>query len=373
MVCRLVNGFGGTTTTVLEHAKRLVEAGWSVDVIAAKADAERVLATGAKLIRLQQIPWGGWLKRWSFAKLAESRCARERYDLVHGHGDEFAHDILSLHNCVHATHEAVHGKPLSPADPTGRLHERILSAGRFRTLVANSELMKRDVIARFGVGAARVEVVYPGLRDTKFRASDRARLRGPARAELRFSEGDVVFALITSGDFVKRGVGRFLEAFAKVRARKDGARALVVGKESRLGPYLDRAREAGIAADVRFLPSIPDVERYFHAADAYVHPAAYEEFGQSVLEAAACGLPVLAGEKVGALELLPEELRRRAPKTSSPEELAGAMESLAGDPAARARLGAEAAKAAEGRGWAENFRRTLAVYEAVLQAKATGK
>lgn len=367
IVCRLTRGFGGTTTTVLEHAKRLVDAGWSVDVIAGKADADRVLATGAGLIRLPNLPWGGWAKRWLFARLAETRCGREGYDVVHGHGDEFAHDLLSLHNCVHATHEAVHAKALPPGDATGRLHERILKAGRFHRLIANSELMKREVVARFGVDPLRVEVIYPGLRDSKFKTSDRAALREPARAELGFAKDDVVFALITSGDFVKRGVARFLEAFTRVKRGDSRARALVVGKESRLAAY---RRDF---PDVRFRESIPDVERLYHASDVYVHPAAYEEFGQSVLEAMACGLPVITGDKVGAAELLPAEPRGELLSAGTAEELAAAMGRHAADAGLRERRGRACAQAAQGRGWDENFRRTLALYEGVLQAKQQGK
>lgn len=373
IVCRLVTGLGGTTTTVLEHARRLVKAGWLVDVIAAKADYEEVVVTGAQLIRLPHLPWGGWAKRWLFARLAESRCGASRYDVVHGHGDEFAHDLLSLHNCVHATHEAVHGSPLSPADPTGRLHERILKGGKFRVLIANSELMKRDVCARWGVDAGKVEVIHPGLREEKFRVIDRDRLRGAARAELGFSDDDVVFALITSGDFVKRGVSRFLEAFGRLRGREPRAKALVVGKESRLGPYLALAKEGGFADAVRFMPGIPDVEKHFHASDVYVHPAAYEEFGQSVLEAMACGLPVITGEKVGAAELLPPSCRARLLRTLEPAELSQAMAALAADASLRERLGHEAALASRGRGWDENFRRTLSFYDRVLQSNPPGK
>src|SRR5262249_45143797 len=131
-------------------------------------------------------------------------------------------------------------------------------------------------------------------------------LRGPTRAELRFRDSDVVLGLITSGDFKKRGVGEFLDALCALRAETGELRmkALVMGKEGRLGPYLQRAAALGLSDVVRCHPATPDVERFYHALDVYVHPAHYEEFGQSVQEALACGLPVVTTRKVGAAELL---------------------------------------------------------------------
>ncbi len=367
IVCRLVNGFGGTTTTVLEHARRLVEAGWSVDVVAARADGGAVRATGARLVRLPHWPWGGHVKRRIFAELA-AYATGARYDVIHGHGDERLHDILSLHNCVHATHEAVHGAPLPETDPTGRLHSRILRARGFRFLVANSKLMARDVEARFGVEASRVRVIYPGLREGKFKVEDRARLRPQARASLGFGAQDVVVGLITSGDFAKRGVARFIAALAKAEPRAR-VRGLVMGKESRLNPYAREARKAGVADRLRFHEPAADVERWFHALDVYCHPAAFEEFGQSVLEGLACGLPVVAGAKVGAAELFPDALRPFVLATTDADELAGKLSALAADAGLRERLGREAAAAAAGRGWAANFAQTLELYRAVLDEK----
>ena len=367
LVCRLVNGLGGTTTTVLEHARRLVEAGWQVDVVAARADGPAVRATGARLLRLPHWPWGGHVKRSLFAELA-AYATGGRYDVVHGHGDERVHDLLSLHNCVHAAHEAVRGAPLPETDPTGRLHARILRAQGFRFLIANSRLMQAEVCSRFGVDPARVRVIYPGLREDKFKLEDRSRLRAAARASLGFAPSDVVVGLITSGDFAKRGVSRFLAALARVEP-KACVRALVMGKEARLGPYVLQAREAGLGARVRFHEPAADVEAYFHALDVYCHPALFEEFGQSVLEAMACGLPVVAGAKVGAAELFPASWAPLQVQGAAPEELAAKLSLVAGDAQRRARLGAEGAAAARGRGWARNFEETLRLYEAVLEKR----
>ncbi|MEI4600218.1 glycosyltransferase, partial [Klebsiella pneumoniae] len=91
----------------------------------------------------------------------------------------------------------------------------------------------------------------------------------------------------------KRGLTPFLRAFAAVAREVPGARALVVGKETRPGPYLRLAAELRIADKVAFRSPEPEVERLYHALDAYVHAARWEEFGMTVLEALACGVPVV--------------------------------------------------------------------------------
>lgn len=371
IVCRLVTGFGGATTIVLEQARRLARAGWDVDVLAARADAAAIKASGARLVRLPHWPWGSHFKRKLFAGAAARACAG-RYDVVHGHGDDFICDLLSLHNCVHAAHEAIYGTALPTSDATGRFHERMLKTGRFKTLIANSQLMKRDVVARFGVDASRVRVIYPGLRADKFQFADRARLRVGARQELGFSDDDIVIGLITSGDFEKRGVPGFLAAFAKVEPAQS-VRGLVMGKESRLAGYIDAARRAGLAERLRFRDAAADVERYYHACDIYAHPALFEEFGLSVLEALACGVPAVVGARVGAAEILPESFKAFVLETTSPDELAAKLSRLVRDEPLRLRLSADAAAAALGHGWDCSFQETLGLYQAILDQNGRGK
>ena len=310
-------------------------------------------------------PWGSWLKRRAFAALA-GRAARG-HDVVHGHGDLLDQDLLSLHNCVHAAHEVATGKPLPASDAVGRMHALQLSQRRFRLLAANSRLMKDDVVRRFGVPADMIEVVYPGFDPERFRAGDRSKLGQKSRAELGLKADQLLFGLITSGDFEKRGLALFLRAFAKMAREVPTARALIVGKETRPGPYLELAAELGITEKIHFRDPIPEVERLYHSIDIYVHAAKWEEFGMTALEALACGVPVIVGEKVGASELLDGPSREFVLPDLAPDALAGAMARLARDLALRASLSSSAPAAAEPFTLAAHGRKVLALYERLLK------
>lgn len=361
IACRQVAGVTGTTTGILEHCRRLSALGWAVDVYGERLDEERVRAAGAAPRRLWRLPWGGYAKRALFSWLFDRAAARGGYDLLWGHGDTLRQDVLSLHNCVHAAHEAVRGRP-APEAGVARLHGRILRERRFKLLIANSELMRREVVSRFGVPEDSVVVVRPGYDEGRFRAEDKARLRGPARRELGVGEGELLVGLITSGDFLKRGVGTFLSALARLpQGLRERLRALVVGRESRLGPYR-RAAELALPGRVIFREPRPDVAPMYHALDLYVHPALYEEFGQSVQEAMACGVPALTSARVGASELL------REGALAAPDELplAEGMRALLSDEALRARRAAEGLAACRANTWETNFRATLACLERLL-------
>ncbi len=109
-----------------------------------------------------------------------------------------------------------------------------------------------------------------------------------------------------------------------------------------------------------------DVERLYHALDLYVHPALYEEFGQSVQEALACGVPVLTSSRVGAAELLPAALRTLAVVEPTPAALAQAIGRLMRDAAARDALRRVGPDAVKGNTWDVNWAATRRIYDEIF-------
>jgi UDP-glucose:(heptosyl)LPS alpha-1,3-glucosyltransferase len=177
----------------------------------------------------------------------------------------------------------------------------------------------------------------------------------------------MLIGLITSGDFKKRGVSLFLEALARLDAAvKEGLHVLVLGQETRLGPYRRLAEETSLGPRIRFLPPTQKVERFYHALDAYCHPALYEEFGQSVQEALACGVPVLTSRRTGAAELLAgtayEGFLPDAPEAG---RLSADIARLTGDAGLRRKLSEEGPRAVGSNTWDANFEKTRALYESL--------
>lgn len=372
IVCRQVSGVTGTTTTILEHCRRFKKLGWQVHVYGEDIEADRIKTYGAiahSIVRPPKWLLGSFVKRRLFNWLFERSLRAEKFDLVCGHGDTLAQDILSLHNCVHAAHEAVHGRPLPENSSVGRFHARILGERKFTTLVANSHMMKDEVSRRFGVPGEKITVIYPGHDPERFRACDRAELGLPARRELGLGPDGILVGLITSGDFIKRGVGIFLEALGRLSPQaKSKIHILIIGRESRLAFYRAKAGETGLGEKIRFLAPSPRVERYYHALDVYVHPALYEEFGQSVQEAMACGVPVLTSARVGAAELFKGKARELLLEQPEAAALAERLERLIEDASLRRHYAQEGILAVQANTWEDNFKATLACYRRNLPA-----
>ncbi len=373
MVCRRVKGLSGANAVILENTRRLVSLGWSVDVYGAFLDQERIREAGGHPVQLWAWPWGSWAKRFSFAKNFAWQISKKDYAVVHGHGDVFCQDVLSLHNCVHAAHEAVHGRDLPADNAVGRLHARQLKEQRFQALLANSNLMAEDVVRRFGVAKDKVVVVYPGHDPRRFCTQDKDSFRQNMRVRLGVNQEEVLAGLITSGDFVKRGVRVFVESVGKLEAAlKKRLRVLVVGKENKLSLYRSLVQSVGMGGRFVFKEPIQEVERLFHALDIYVHPAAFEEFGLSVQEAMACGVPVLSTRQVGATELMPPEYQEHLFDKGQADALSAKLKQLIENVPLRERLGVLGAECVRENTWDMHFKKTMKCYEKIVMAKGKG-
>ncbi len=219
-------------------------------------------------------------------------------------------DVLCLHNCVHLAHKLIHGCPAPANHVMARIHGELLSGEHFRLLIANSNMMRRDIVGRFRIEPERVEVVYPGYDPTQFNRNERDALRPRVRKQLGLGEEDILIGLVTSGNFEKRNVAFFLRSVARLPAElKPRGHFLVAGRESKVAQYKSLAREVGLGRRVCFTDFTPRVQDIYHALDVGVLPAKLEEFGRVVLEAMACGLPVITSDRVGCSELLPSGSR----------------------------------------------------------------
>jgi len=202
---------------------------------------------------------------------------------------------------------------------------------RIARWAANSEAVREYTIAVEGVARAKVAVL-PNLLDTERFRPPAPEEREAARRALDLAPDAVVFVCVANLRPVKRHED-LIDAFAEVRRRIPEAALLLVGAGPREGEL--RGRAAPLGAAVRFLGPRSDPERVLAAADVAVLSSLTEGFPNALLEAAACGLPLVGTEGGGTPELIRGAGAGGTAPAQDPGALAEAMVDVAADPGRR--------------------------------------
>jgi glycosyltransferase involved in cell wall biosynthesis len=196
-----------------------------------------------------------------------------------------------------------------------------LTARRNAAFVAVSGAVADDF--RRHMGWRNMEVIYNGVDLQRYTPGP------PTLGPEIWPEGGL--RLLSTGRLhPQKGHGVLLEAMARCRDRA-------------VGLSLALASRLGLGNRVRFLGRRSDIVALLRSADLFVFPSLYEAFGVALLEAMACGRPVLASATGGIPEIVEPDMNGVLTAPGDAVGLACAIERLARDAPGRARLG-EAAR-----------------------------
>lgn len=160
-------------------------------------------------------------------------------------------------------------------------------SARFATaLIADSEATKRDLIGRYRVPAEKITVIYPGF-DSALKPVRHPTRRSPVAEKYDLPDK---FLLHVGTIQPRKNLERLIEAFDPSQI------SLVLA--GRRGWLADSIYEKGKTRGVQFLDYVADEDlaALYSSAVAYVAPSLYEGFGFTVLEAMACGTPVICSD-----------------------------------------------------------------------------
>ncbi|MCB0972594.1 MAG: glycosyltransferase [Acidimicrobiales bacterium] len=229
-------------------------------------------------------------------------------------------------------------------------------------ILANSTEEVAQLEQLYGADPTRIRVVAPGVDHAYFSPGD----QGGARRALGI--GDHPVLLFVGRIQPLKGLRVAVGALAAL-GRPDAELVVVGGPsgpdgEAELAAAMALARQLGISDQVRFVPAQVHhlLSTYYRAADVVLVPSRSESFGLVALEAAACGVPVVAAAVGGLRTLVDHGRTGLLVEQRDPEAFAAAAASILGDDAVAARLGRAAAERALDYTWSTAAGRLRRIY-----------
>ena len=364
---------GGVEKVVYELSRGLSMTGASVDVFTLQTAGGPCLeqAGGVRVHRIPAMQLTRLIGLQSAASpklvtYAVNQLMRLRPDVIHVHNRFFFTSLIAaaaakalnipLVTTLHLG--SVDELPLPQRLPV-LAYERIFG----RTIIQASEQLiavsqaVADYTRRLGASPEKTRVQPNAVDTNAFRPSASKAQRPPRVA--------FVGRLIQN-----KGPHYLMAAIPQMLAHRPDTEFWFIGDGPMRACLEQTAQNLGVAPNVRFLGVREDVAALLADSDIFVRPSLMEGMPLTVLEAMACGLPVVATPVGGTAELVIEGETGLLVPPRNVEALAGALQRLIDSPALRAQLGANGRRLVEADyGWQRVSRDTLAVYEDVLQAR----
>jgi UDP-glucose:(heptosyl)LPS alpha-1,3-glucosyltransferase len=179
-----------------------------------------------------------------------------------------------------------------------KMEDELLRNRRYRRLIALSPAVRDDLSRFYGVPASDVDILPNGFHPEEFHPGVRVRHRLEQRRRFGIPLGAWV-VLFVANEWERKGLVPLLDAVAKM---KDPSIHLVAAGRLPAGRIMHRAASLGIQERVHLVGQTGHVNECFGMADAFALPTIYEAWGMVIIEALACGLPVLTSQTAGAAE-----------------------------------------------------------------------
>ncbi|HKI34244.1 MAG TPA: glycosyltransferase family 1 protein [Gemmataceae bacterium] len=301
-----------------------------------------------------------WRTLWEYRRLPRL-LRREGFDLFHGLGtlspsSRSCPFVLTIHDLIYRHFPA--SLPLGYRLFMRWVHPTV--ARRADRVIVPSRCTARDVVELLGVKEERIRVVPYGPGNDFRPVTDQARIEAAlARYGVRRP-----YVISVCRAYVHKNLAGLLRAYAVLRSRdRRDVQLVLVGEKYRTGDALARlAEELGVQEAVVFtgFASHEDLNALYCGAAVFAFPSLAEGYGLPVLEAMACGTPVVASnasavpEAVGAAGVVAD--------ARNPEAFAAALARMLEDDDLRAQSAKRGLARAAEFSWETTAAGTLGVY-----------
>ena len=202
-------------------------------------------------------------------------------------------EVVSIHDILFETHPDLFVGAFSQASVW--LIRR--SARRARFVLTGSEFSRNALLEHYRLAEDRVVVTLDGVDHQSYKPM----VPGPDLARVKAVYGlEAPFVLNVGRLEPRKNLERLIRAFHQVRGKLDRGLELVIAGHDDFGfETIYREAERGPGKSVRFLGPVPDgdLPALYNLASVFAYPSLVEGFGMPVLEAMACGTPVVSSRR----------------------------------------------------------------------------
>ena len=239
----------------------------------------------------------------------------------------------------------------------GQIDRAIRRADR---IIAVSESTRHDLIKKLGAPEDKITVIYEAA-DPLFRPEEHQNALHHVQALFELPEEFILFVGTIEP---RKNIPGLLRAYRRLRDKYKLTQALVLaGAPGWLSEDVyELVNDLGLKSHCFFLGRVSnhDLFHLYNAAQCLVHPAFYEGFGLTPLEAMACGTPAVVSNVSSLPEVVGDAALLVDPRND--EEITVALWRVLSDPALRGQLRAKGLQRAEAFSWERAARQTMEVY-----------
>jgi len=295
--------------------------------------------------------------------------ARDRIDVVHCPGNTGpiwgigrAKLVVTIHDAIYFSKDFRKGQSAAGAMQTAYYRTNVpMLASRAQAIITVSEFSRNDIITLMHVPPPKITVIRnaPGEDFRRISQAQQQKVKQKYRLDR--------YVIAPAAVDPRKNTLRLLTAFAAFLRNGDSLHVLVlVGLDDRarlqFGRVCDRLN---IRSRVKLLGFVPTDElvALYNGAEYALYLSLFEGFGLPVLEAMACGVPIIAANTTSIPEVAGDAGLLVDP--CDMEMIVAAMRRLSGDAALRAILRARGEEQAKKFSWDVAARQTLAIYESL--------
>jgi glycosyltransferase involved in cell wall biosynthesis len=244
-------------------------------------------------------------------------------------------------------------------------------AGQISHFIVSSKATGKELGEKYGVHEDRIHVVYPGVSE-RFRPPGNADAKRAARN--RFCAGRAYVLHFATGDpreNTKVALASFARAISHTGA--EVALLLVGAKPGDIQGLREQGESLGIGPGLCFLARVDDgtLVSVYQGAEVYLDPTLYEGFGLQLVEAMACGVPVISSNVTSVPEVVGDAGLLFEPRDE--QGFADALERVLSDGGLRARLAEEGSARAAMFRWPEAASRIVDLLERFSSESGEGR